>query len=102
MSYKYPLATSSWGQEEQDAIQRVIAEGIFTMGKNVLAFENDFSKYINSKYCVMVNSGSSAILLMIAALFYSKNDKFKLKRGDEVIVPAVSWSTTFFRFINMD
>jgi CDP-6-deoxy-D-xylo-4-hexulose-3-dehydrase len=96
MSYKFPLATSTWGDQERNAIQRVIAEGIFTMGKNVLAFENDFSKYINSKYCVMVNSGSSAILLMIAALFYSKNDKFKLKRGDEVIVPAVSWSTTYY------
>ena len=42
----------------------------------------------------MVNSGSSANLLMVAALFYSK--KFNLKRGDEIIVPSVSWSTTYF------
>jgi len=33
---------------------------------------------------------------MIAALFYIKNPKLKLKRGDEVIVPAVSWSTTYY------
>ena len=33
---------------------------------------------------------------MIAALFYTKNPKLKLKRGDEVIVPAVSWSTTYY------
>jgi CDP-6-deoxy-D-xylo-4-hexulose-3-dehydrase len=33
---------------------------------------------------------------MVAALFYSKNSKLKLNRGDEVIVPAVSWSTTYF------
>jgi CDP-6-deoxy-D-xylo-4-hexulose-3-dehydrase len=44
----------------------------------------------------MVNSGSSAILLMVAALFYTKNSKLKLHRGDEVIVPAVSWSTTYY------
>jgi len=44
----------------------------------------------------MVNSGSSANLLMIAALFYSKQSNLKLKRGDEIIVPAVSWSTTYF------
>jgi CDP-6-deoxy-D-xylo-4-hexulose-3-dehydrase len=44
----------------------------------------------------MVNSGSSAILLMVAALFYTKNPNLKLKRGDEVIVPAVSWSTTYY------
>ena len=44
----------------------------------------------------MVNSGSSANLLMIASLFYTKNPKLKIKRGDEVIVPAVSWSTTYY------
>jgi CDP-6-deoxy-D-xylo-4-hexulose-3-dehydrase len=96
MTFKFPLATATWGQEEQDAMQRVIASGIFTMGENVKAFERDFSQYVQSKYCVMVNSGSSAILLMVAALFYTKNPKLKLKRGDEVIVPAVSWSTTFY------
>ncbi|QED23882.1 Putative pyridoxal-phosphate-dependent aminoacid transferase [Candidatus Deianiraea vastatrix] len=41
----------------------------------------------------MVNSGSSANLLMIAAMFFRKNNP--LKRGDEIIVPAVSWSTTY-------
>jgi len=96
MSFKYPLATATWGQEEQDAIQRVIASGMFTMGAHVQTFERDFAKYVASKHCVMVNSGSSAILLMIAALFYSKNPRLKLQRGDEVIVPAVSWSTTYY------
>lgn len=96
MTFKFPLATATWGQEEQDAMQRVIASGMFTMGEHVKAFERDFSQYVQSKYCVMVNSGSSAILLMVAALFYTKNPKLKLKRGDEVIVPAVSWSTTYY------
>lgn len=96
MSFKFPLATASWGREEIDAMQRVIASGMFTMGANVLAFERDFATYVGSKYCVMVNSGSSSNLLMVAALFYTKNPKLKLKRGDEVIVPAVSWSTTYY------
>ena len=96
MSYKFPLATATWGQEEQDAMQRVIASGMYTMGANVLAFERDFARYVGSNHCVMVNSGSSAILLMVAALFYTKNKKLQLKRGDEVIVPAVSWSTTYY------
>ena len=96
MTFKFPLATATWGQEEQDAMQRVIASGMYTMGANVTAFEHDFAEYIGSQYCVMVNSGSSAILLMVAALFYTKNPKFKLQRGDEVIVPAVSWSTTYY------
>lgn len=96
MSFQFPLATASWGQEELDAMQRVIASGMFTMGANVHAFEHDFAKYVDSKYCVMVNSGSSSNLLMVAALFYTKNPRLKLKRGDEVIVPAVSWSTTYY------
>ncbi len=96
MSIRFPLATATWGQEEQDAMQRVIASGMYTMGANVHAFERDFAQYVDSKYCVMVNSGSSAILLMVAALFYTKNSKLKLQRGDEVIVPAVSWSTTYY------
>ena len=96
MTIKFPLATASWGQEEQDAMQRVIASGMFTMGANVAAFEKAFARYTGSKHCVMVNSGSSANLLMVAALFYTKNPKLKLQRGDEVIVPAVSWSTTYY------
>lgn len=96
MSFKFPLATTSWGKEENDALQRVIASGMFTMGENVRAFERDFAQYTGSKYCVMVNSGSSANLLIVAALFYTKNPGLKLKRGDEVIVPAVSWSTTYY------
>ena len=94
--FKYPLATSSWGDEEIGAMQSVISSGNFTMGEKVAEFETDFSRYIGSKYCLMVNSGSSANLLMIAALFYTKNQEIRLKRGDEVIVPAISWSTTYY------
>lgn len=96
MSFKFPLATASWGKEEIDAMHSVIASGMFTMGANVLEFERDFATYVGSKYCVMVNSGSSANLLMVAALFYTNNTKLKLERDDEVIVPAVSWSTTYY------
>lgn len=96
MTAKFPLATTSWGQEEFDAMQRVIASGIFTMGEHVFTFERNFANLMGAKHCVMVNSGSSANLLMIAALFYTKNDRLRLKRGDEIIVPAVSWSTTYY------
>lgn len=96
MTVRFPLATSSWGQEEQDAMQRVIASGNFTMGAEVQACERDFAAWVGSRHCVMVNSGSSANLLMVAALFYSRNPALKLERGDEVIVPAVSWSTTYY------
>jgi CDP-6-deoxy-D-xylo-4-hexulose-3-dehydrase len=96
MSYKYPLATATWDQAEYDALQSVITSGMFTMGPKVFEFERQFASYLGAKHCVMVNSGSSANLLMVAALFYSKNPDLSLKPGDEVIVPAVSWSTTYY------
>lgn len=96
MSHKYPLATATWDQAEYAALQEVITSGMFTMGPKVFEFEKQFASYLGAKHCVMVNSGSSANLLMVAALFYSKNDAIALKPGDEVIVPAVSWSTTYY------
>ncbi|HSA06011.1 MAG TPA: DegT/DnrJ/EryC1/StrS family aminotransferase [Candidatus Gastranaerophilales bacterium] len=92
--YKYPLAVSSWDDAEIKAIQKVLEDGITTMWDKVRAFESEFAAYTGSKYCVMVNSGSSANLLAVAALFYRKNNRLKV--GDEVIVPAVSWPTTYY------
>jgi CDP-6-deoxy-D-xylo-4-hexulose-3-dehydrase len=91
---KYNLASDSWGSEEISAINDVINSNRYTMGPKVKKFENEFAAHFNSDYAIMVNSGSSANLLMIASLFYSK--KYDLKAGDEVIVPAVSWSTTYY------
>lgn len=90
---KYNLASSSWDHKEIDAMNRVIDSGFYTMGKNVEKFETVFSSFFGSKYALMVNSGSSANLLSVAALFFLKNNP--LQRGDEVIVPSVSWSTTY-------
>jgi CDP-6-deoxy-D-xylo-4-hexulose-3-dehydrase len=89
----YELAVSTWGPEEIAAIQRVIASDRFTIGPNVAAFEEAFAAYHARRYAVMVNSGSSANLLAVAALFYKKERP--LQRGDEVIVPAISWATTY-------
>ena len=92
---RFPLATTTWDEAELAAIQRVVDSGHFSMGREVAAFEAAFAQYIGSRFAVMVNSGSSANLLMVGALFYTKRDGLRLKRGDEVIVPAVSWSTTY-------
>jgi CDP-4-dehydro-6-deoxyglucose reductase, E1 len=89
----YELAVSTWGSEELEAIRRVIDSDRLTMGPNVAAFERAFAAYHSCKYAVMANSGSSANLLAVAALFYKK--ECPLRRGDEVIVPAISWATTY-------
>jgi len=94
MGLVYPLASSTWDNAELLAMQKVINSGLFSMGKYVSEFEQAFARFIGSRYCLMVNSGSSANLLAVAALFYRKEGF--LRSGDEVIVPAVSWSTTYF------
>ena len=94
MMEKYSLASSTWDNKELEAIQSVIDRDSYTMGDSVKEFEDNFSRFLDSKYTVMVSSGSAANLIATAALFYTKNPM--LKRGDEVIVPAVSWSTTYF------
>jgi len=105
----YPLANSAWDHEEYEAIQTVIQSGMFTMGQKVAEFEKAFADYVGSRYCVMVNSGSSANLVMIGALRYKSESP--LLPGAEVIVPAVSWSTTYYplyqyglklRFVDID
>ena len=89
----YDLAAPTWGREEEQAFQRVVDSGFFTMSENVSAFEQAFADYHGLKHAVMVNSGSSANLLSVASLFFKKDSP--LQRGDEVIVPAISWATTY-------
>lgn len=90
----FPLASSTWSDEEYSAIERVIQSRRFTMGEEVRNYESEFATQLGSRYGVMSNSGSSANLLAIAGLKYMKNSPFK--DGDEIIVPAVSWSTTYY------
>ncbi|MGY4643107.1 DegT/DnrJ/EryC1/StrS family aminotransferase [Cellulomonas sp. URHB0016] len=90
----FPLATSSWDEAELAALQNVIASGRFTMGPLVAEFERLCAAAFGSGHAVMVNSGSSANLLAVAAAVLDpRND---LQPGDEVIVPAVSWATTYY------
>ena len=92
--FKYPLVSDSWDKLEINSIKKVISSKIYTYkGKYVKEFEKKFASFFKMKYCVMVNSGSSANLLSVASLFFKSG--IKLKRGDEVIVPSLSWSTTY-------
>ena len=91
----YKLNSSTWSDEELDAIVGTIKSDRTSMGDAVFKFEHEFAKFVGSKYAVMVNSGSSANLLMIASLRYS-NNYYNLLPNDEVIVPAVSWPTTYY------
>lgn len=104
-----PLATSTWDDDERAALQSVIDSDRYSMGAKVEAFEGQFAEYFGAPYAVMVNSGSSANLAAVAAAVL--NPEVALNPGDEVIVPAVSWSTTYYplhqygltmRFVDID
>jgi CDP-6-deoxy-D-xylo-4-hexulose-3-dehydrase len=105
----YDLASTSWGPEEYQALQRVIDSGQLTIGPSVRQFEEDFARKFGVKHALMVSSGSAANLVGVAALFYKKERP--LQRGDEVIVPSISWATTYYplqqyglrlRFVDVD
>lgn len=105
----YPLASSTWDQAEEQAIARVMASGRHTMGPEVRTFEDAFAKQFDSPYAVMASSGSAANLLAMAGCFWHPD--LDWRHGDEIIVPAVSWSTTYFpvsqlglhlRFVDID
>lgn len=92
----YPLADSSWDDAELDAMQRVIDSRRFTMGAEVAGFERVFADYVGTRHAVMVNSGSSANLILLAALRFHSKWGWGADDPGEVIVPAVSWGTTYY------
>ncbi len=94
---RYGLCDDTWDGKEREAIRRVAESGHYSMGEEVRRYEEAFAEKFGTKYAVMVSSGSAANLLAVAALVYSG----RLKKGDEVLVPAVSWSTTYFPLCQM-
>ena len=94
---KYKLSDDTWDENEFSAIREVLDSNMFSMGKRVAKYETEFAEKFGVKYALMASSGSAANLLAAASLAYSG----RLNKGDEVIVPAVSWSTTYFPLYQM-
>ena len=77
-------------EELAAAIETFILGKWFASGDQVARFEREFCKVINARQAVMVNSGSSANLVMVGAL----KSFFGWKDGDEVLVSVVGFPTT--------
>ena len=73
-----------YNSEEINAVLKTLKKST-QMGKNVSAFENKISKLFSKKYGLMVNSGSSALLLALKVM--------NLKKGSEIIVPCLNFGT---------
>ena len=90
MNYKVTYGKSVHGKDEIIAVTNVLKSGT-QMGKNVHDFEKSISRLTDKKYTLMVNSGSSACLLLSEIL--------NLKKGDEFIIPAVNFPTPIVPFL---
>ena len=98
---KIPLASLGLRNQDIAAAEAVLRSGNLTMGKKVAEFESAMAEYLKVKYFVMVNSGSSANLIIFEALLRPSNGKPKLRPGDGVLIPAVAWPTTIWPIIQL-
>jgi CDP-6-deoxy-D-xylo-4-hexulose-3-dehydrase len=100
---KIALNESTFGTEEINLAIEVLHSGRVTMGQRCEEFESAFSAYLGSGESLFVNSGSSANLLAFFALANHaapvRPGKRRFQPGAEVIVPAVTWSTTIWPVI---
>ncbi len=98
---RIPLAIPPYDSDEViEALESLMSTNV-TGGEKVLKFERKFGKYINRKHSIMVNSGSSANLLALSILAHPAL-KNRIKPGDEIITPAVTWATTVYPILNIN
>ena len=96
--YFYPLVDNPFSDGDIAQGIKVLKSKQLTISKKTTDFEKDFTLSLKSKHSLMVNSGSSANLLALQCLInpYRKN---RLKKGDEVIIPTLCWSTSLWPII---
>ena len=96
--YKYELLENGFSNSDISIGKKVLSSKRITMASHTRKFELAFAKKLGVKYALMVNSGSSANLL---ATFAAGNPLKKncLKRGDEVLIPALCWSTSIWPLV---
>ena len=96
--FKYPLLSNAFSKSDISCGIKVLKSKRITMAKITKNFEKQFAKKIGCKYALMTNSGSSANLLAISSIVNPLFKK-KLKARDEVIIPAVCWSTSLWPIV---
>lgn len=98
--WKFPLVrTPDYLKDAMQAAVKSLSGKYHTMGAEVEHFEREFAVYHGRKYAVMVNSGSSANLIAVAAVRYS-SENIHGKPG-VAVVPAIGWGTTYHPFYQL-
>lgn len=91
---RIPYASRVYDNAEMCNLVDSSLEFWLTSGRYTVEFESEFAKYLNVKYCSLVNSGSSANLIAFMALTSSLLGDRKVKSGDEIITVAAGFPTT--------
>jgi dTDP-4-amino-4,6-dideoxygalactose transaminase len=86
MQWKVPLADVDLGEEEIDAVERVLRSRWLTMGEVTREFERAFAAHVGARHAIAVSNGTAALHLAYTAL--------GLGPGDEVILPSLTFVAT--------
>lgn len=87
MNWKIPLFKIYWDDQDVEWVSEAIKKGAnWATGENVDEFERKIAEYTGTKYAVAVNSGTSALHILLLA--------YQISKGDEVIVPSFTFIAT--------
>jgi perosamine synthetase len=81
-----PISKPLLGQEEIEAVKKVLNSGLLVYGREAKKFETDFSEYVGTKFAIATNSGTSALHTALSSI--------GVKGGDEVITTTFSFIAT--------
>ena len=94
----YPLVGNPYRKKDINKAVEVLKSFKITSGVKTINFQNSFKKKLKLNNALMVNSGSSANLLALQCLINPYRKK-RLKRGDEILIPSLCWSTSLWPII---
>tara|TARA_Y100001970_G_scaffold286159_1_gene407649 strand:- start:10923 stop:12188 length:1266 start_codon:yes stop_codon:yes gene_type:complete len=96
--YWYPLSMANYGIEEIIESLKSLITFQTSMSNKTIEFEKNFANYLNCNETIMVNSGSSADLLLAHLLVDPLNKQ--IDKDSEVLVPVVTWPTHIWSIMN--
>jgi dTDP-4-amino-4,6-dideoxygalactose transaminase len=85
-------------EEFKNDFTNFLSSGRYILGNGLKVFEDNFANYCNAKYCIGTGNGLDALVL----IFKGYMELGKLKKGDEVLVPANTYIASILSVINSD